>query len=109
MPTVHYRDPAGVVHSVEVPAGHTLMEGAVRHGVPGVLAECGGNLACATCHVYVDEAWSDRVGRPAPGSIEDELLDNVLSDRNRCSRLSCQVVVETGMDGLTVRVAPRQT
>jgi 2Fe-2S ferredoxin len=109
MPTVNYRDPAGVNHAVQVPIGETLMEGAVRHKVPGMQAECGGNLSCATCHVYIDEAWIDRVGPAEAGSYEYEMLDNVSADRLPSSRLSCQVLVSAEMDGVAVRIAPRQT
>lgn len=109
MPTVNYLDPAGTNHEIEVPVGQSLMEGAVRNGVPGVLAECGGNLSCATCHVYIDDAWFDRVGPAEAGSLEDEMLDNVSADRLPSSRLSCQVKVRAEMDGAMVRIAPRQT
>ncbi|MES2631403.1 MAG: 2Fe-2S iron-sulfur cluster-binding protein [Pseudomonadota bacterium] len=109
MPTVNYLDPAGKNHAIEVPIGQSIMEGAVRNGIPGVLAECGGNLSCATCHVYIDEAWLARVGSAEAGSLEDEMLDNVSSDRLPTSRLSCQVKVAAEMDGVAVRVAPQQT
>ncbi|GAC1666874.1 MAG: 2Fe-2S iron-sulfur cluster-binding protein [Steroidobacteraceae bacterium] len=109
MPTVKYQDPAGATHEIQVPIGHSLMEGAVRNGVPGVLAECGGNLSCATCHVYIDEAWLDRIEPAEAGSFEAEMLDNVSADRLPSSRLSCQVLMSAEMDGITVRVAPRQT
>jgi ferredoxin, 2Fe-2S len=109
MPIIHYLDPAGTQHAIEVPIGQSLMEGAVRNGIPGVLAECGGNLSCATCHVYIDEASFDQVGPAEEGSLEDEMLDNVSSERLPSSRLSCQVHVVAEMGGVTVRVAPRQT
>lgn len=109
MPTVNYLDPAGNSREIEVPIGQSLMEGAVRNGVHGVLAECGGNLSCATCHVYIDDAWFDRVGPAEAGSLEDEMLDNVSADRLPSSRLSCQVKVRAEMDGAMVRIAPRQT
>jgi 2Fe-2S ferredoxin len=109
MPTVTYLDPKGIQHAIEVPIGQSLMEGAVRNGVPGILAECGGNLSCATCHVYIDEAYFDRVGPAEAGNLEDEMLDNVSSDRLPSSRLSCQVHMVAEMHGVTVRIAPRQT
>ena len=109
MPTVNYVDPAGARQEVEVPIGQSLMEGAVRNGIVGVLAECGGNLSCVTCHVYIDDAWFDRVGPAQAGSLEDELLDNVSAERLPSSRLSCQVRIGAELDGVVVRVAPRQT
>jgi 2Fe-2S ferredoxin len=108
MPTVNYLDPAGVTHSVDVPVGRSLMEGAVANDVPGVMAECGGNLACATCHVYIDAASFARIGPAPAGSLEDEMLDHVRSGRQASSRLSCQVIVGDGMDGIVVHVAPSQ-
>ena len=109
MSTVNYVDPAGVSNEIQVPIGQSLMEGAVRNGIVGVLAECGGNLSCVTCHVYIDEAWFDRVGPAEAGSLEDQMLDNASADRLSSSRLSCQVRIRAEMDGLVVRVAPRQT
>lgn len=109
MPTVNYLDPSGKNHEVEVPHGQSLMEGAVRHGVPGMLGECGGNLSCATCHVYVEAAWSDAVGACESGSLEDEMLDNVSSERLPTSRLSCQVHMGSRIEGVVVRIAPSQT
>lgn len=109
MPTVRYRNPAGVEHQVQVAVGHSLMEGAVQHGVQGMVAECGGNLACATCHVYIDDEWAARVGAAPPGSREDEMLDHVRTDRLPTSRLSCQVLLTEAMDGVVVRIAASQT
>ncbi len=109
MPKIFFTDPAGREHAVQVQAGHSLMEGAVQHGIPGIVAECGGNLACATCHVYIDERSTRVVGAPDPGGTEDEMLDLARSERLKSSRLSCQVVVTDAMDGLRVRIAPLQT
>ena len=85
------------------------MEGAVRNDVIGMLAECGGNLSCATCNVYIDEAWFDQIGPAETGSFEDEMLDNVSDDRLPSSRLSCQIQMKADMDGLVVRLAAKQT
>lgn len=109
MPRVNYLDSAGATHTVEVASGASLMEGAVQHGVPGVLGECGGNLSCATCHVYIDAPFFERVGPANQGSFEDEMLDNVSADRLPSSRLSCQVLMRDDLNGITVRIAPRQT
>ncbi|MNT81861.1 Ferredoxin-6 [compost metagenome] len=81
------------------------MENAVRNSVPGIEAECGGACACATCHVYVDEAWTEKVGAPSP--MEEDMLD-FAADVQPNSRLSCQIKVTAGLDGLVVRVPERQ-
>ena len=70
MPGVTYIEFNGAEHTVEVPVGTTLMRGAVNNNVPGIDADCGGECACATCHVYVDAAWLDKTGLPEPGSQE---------------------------------------
>jgi 2Fe-2S ferredoxin len=87
------------------------MEAAVKNDVPGIVAECGGFLACATCHVYVDHLWLERVGKAGEklGEMEDEMLDNAMSERLVGSRLSCQILMTEELDGLTVRIAPEQT
>jgi ferredoxin, 2Fe-2S len=109
MPTVNYVDPTGLARKIQVPIGQSLMESAVRNNVPGMLAECGGNLSCATCHVYIDETWFDRIGPAETGGFEDEMLNNVGADRLPSSRLSCQIQMTADMDGLVVRIAPLQT
>jgi 2Fe-2S ferredoxin len=88
--------------AVEVKAGLSLMEGAVKHGVAGIEAECGGACSCATCHVYVDEAWSAVTGTPA--DMEQSLLDFAVNVQPN-SRLACQIKVTDALDGLVVRVA----
>jgi ferredoxin, 2Fe-2S len=84
--------------------GRSLMEVAREHGVPGILADCGGGCACATCHVYVDEQWEDAVGKP--DEIENEMLDMVSDLHKENSRLSCQIKLREDLDGLRVTVAP---
>ncbi len=84
--------------------GTTLMELAKAHGVDGILADCGGGCACATCHVYVDAEWQDVLG--APDEIEEMTLDMVAEITKPNSRLSCQVIVSDKMNGLKVSVAP---
>jgi 2Fe-2S ferredoxin len=110
MPIITYIDPAGVRHDVEAHVGATVMDTAVKNGVPGVVAECGGFLSCASCHVHVDDAWIDIVGRAedSDDEVEDEILDGAMAERTPGSRLSCQIVVEEKLDGLLVRVAPEQ-
>jgi 2Fe-2S ferredoxin len=106
MPTVVYVDLTGVNRAVVAPAGATVMDTAVRNGVAGIVGQCGGSLACASCHVYVEDPWLQLTGR-AEG-MEDEMLDDALADRLPGSRLSCQIRLTDTLDGLTVRVAPEQ-
>ena len=91
------------VHEVE--DGMNVMEGAIRNGVPGITAECGGACACATCHVYVDEAWRGVVG--SADDMEEDMLEFAAEPREN-SRLSCQIEVSGALDGLVVRVPARQ-
>ncbi len=105
MPKITFIDPAGVSHTVEAEVGATVMETAIRNGVPGIEAECGGACACATCHVYVGEAWREIVGGPSP--MEEDMLDFGY-DVRRNSRLSCQIKVADALDGLVVTVPERQ-
>jgi len=86
--------------------GESLMEVAKAHGVEGILGDCGGGCACATCHVYVDPGWADVVG--PPDEIEDMTLDMVSDIRREGSRLCCQIKVREELDGLRVNVAPIQ-
>jgi len=95
----------GARFDVEAENGSTVMENAIRNDVPGIEAECGGACACATCHVYVDEAWTEVVGEPA--TMEEDMLDFAYDVRPN-SRLSCQIKVRDELDGLLVRVPERQ-
>jgi 2Fe-2S ferredoxin len=105
MPRVTYVQPNGGTRVVDAPAGTTVMEAAVDNDVAGIVAECGGACSCATCHVYVDAEW---LGKLKPRDAqEDGMLDCVL-DRRANSRLSCQIVLDDDLDGLTVRVADEQ-
>ncbi|MCU1691865.1 MAG: (2Fe-2S)-binding protein [Frankiales bacterium] len=106
MPTIAYTDPSGVRHEIDSPEGQSVADVATRNGVPGIVAECGGSMSCATCHVYVDEVWQAVVG-PAAG-LEDDMLDEALADRLPGSRLSCQLDVTPELDGLSVVVPPVQ-
>lgn len=91
----------------DIAEGWTVMQGALRNGVDGIEAECGGSCACATCHCYVDEAFLDRVG--APGETEAEMLEHVVSERRPNSRLSCQIRLTPDLDGLIVRLPEAQS
>ena len=105
MPKITYITHDGVSHAIDADVGSTVMENAIRNSVPGIDAECGGALACATCHVYVDPAWVDATGSPSP--MEEDMLDFAY-DVQPTSRLSCQIRVEPALDGLIVRVPERQ-
>ena len=105
MPKITYIEPSGKTHTIEVKTGHSVMEGAVKHNIPGIDADCGGACACATCHIYVDEAWAVATGTPAP--MEESMLD-FANDIRPTSRLSCQIKVTDAMDGLVVRLPESQ-
>lgn len=105
MAKITYIDTVGTRHEVEAENGTTVMENAIRNGVPGIEAECGGACACATCHVYVDEAFTAIVGSPEP--MEEDMLDFAFDVRPN-SRLSCQIRVRDELDGLVVTVPERQ-
>jgi 2Fe-2S ferredoxin len=106
MPTITYVHPDGTRQAIAVPDGTSVMQAAIGHGVDGIVAECGGNCMCATCHVYVDADWLPRL--PAMSEAEDALLDGTASDRLPGSRLGCQVTIGPELDGLTVRLPERQ-
>ena len=105
MPRITYITRDGERHELDVAVGLSVMEGAVKNDIAGIVAECGGACACATCHSYIDEAWLGLLS--APDEIEDAMLDVAL-DRRRNSRLTCQVVVTDLLDGLVVYVGDNQ-
>ena len=105
MPQITYIEANGAEHEIDVPAGNSVMQGAIDNMIDGILAECGGACACATCHCYVDESWLEKVG-PA-GEIEREMLDATPEPREN-SRLSCQIEVSDELDGLIVRLPESQ-
>lgn len=105
MPKITYIAHDGSSQTVDAEVGSTVMENAIRNMVPGIEAECGGACACATCHVYVDEAWYGKVGAPEP--MEEDMLDFAY-DVRPTSRLSCQIKVTPALDGLVVRTPERQ-
>ncbi|MGX9181913.1 2Fe-2S iron-sulfur cluster-binding protein [Mesorhizobium sp. BHbdii] len=104
-PRITFIDISGTSRTVEAQVGATVMETAVRNGVPGIEAECGGAYACATCHVYVEDNWTEITG--SPGKTEEEMLDFALDVRPN-SRLSCQMRITSALDGLVVHTPPRQ-
>ena len=105
MAKITYIDHAGESRTVEAENGSTVMETAIKNSIPGIEAECGGACACATCHVYVDEAWTEIVGKPSP--MEEDMLDFGFDVKSN-SRLSCQIKVSDALDGLIVRTPERQ-
>ncbi|QRQ84248.1 2Fe-2S iron-sulfur cluster-binding protein [Cupriavidus oxalaticus] len=106
MPTIIYVLKDGNRKTVAAANGKTLMEVAIANNVRGIDAECGGCCSCATCHVYVDEAWLGKL--PALDDMENELLDGVAAERTGSSRLSCQIIVNDALDGLVVRIPETQ-
>jgi 2Fe-2S ferredoxin len=105
MPKIIFNDSSGASRTVEAEVGSTVMETAIRNNIPGIEAECGGACACATCHVYVDEAWREKVGGPSP--MEEDMLDFGY-DVRPSSRLSCQIKVTAELDGLSVTTPDKQ-
>lgn len=105
MPRITYVEHNGKPHAIDVPTGQTVMEGAVRNGVPGIDADCGGNCACATCHVYIDPAWVAKVG---PIEANEESMLKYVQQAKPNSRLSCQIAVTDALDGLLLTMPDRQ-
>ena len=105
MAKITFIQPDGTSQTVAAEAGLTVMEAARQNNIAGIEAECGGACACATCHVYVDEAWKDKVG--APAAMEEDMLDFAFDVRPE-SRLSCQIKISDALDGLVVRVPAKQ-
>lgn len=105
MALVYYVKHDGGQFEADVPNGNTVMEGAINNGIDGILAECGGALSCATCHVYVDDAWMDKV-EPAD-EMEKDMLEVVSGPKDN-SRLSCQLHIKQELDGLIVHLPESQ-
>lgn len=107
MPKVTYIEADGAQHAVDVPVGENVMRGAVNNGVEGIVGECGGGLACATCHCYVDTDWVDVVGGPSSDD-ERDMLESAAAEVRPTSRLSCQIEITPELDGLVVLLPERQ-
>ncbi len=105
MPKITFIEHDGTNRTVDAEVGSTVMEAAIRNGVPGIEAECGGACSCATCHVHVDDAWTEKVGKPSP--MEEDMLDFAF-DVRPTSRLSCQIKVTDELDGLVVKTPEQQ-
>lgn len=106
MARIHYIEPSGNEVVVDVTDGWSLMQGAQANGVEGIVAECGGSCACATCHCYVDEARLAEL--PPPSETEQAMLENVAAERRPTSRLSCQIKATPALDGLRLTLPETQ-
>jgi 2Fe-2S ferredoxin len=106
MVRVIYVEHDGKEHVVEVPNGRTVMEGARDNGIPGIEADCGGACACATCHVYVDPVWAERL--PPKNATEEHMLDFAYAPDQTRSRLTCQIRMTGALDGLKVFLPEKQ-
>ena len=106
MPTIHFILPDGRRELISTPEGSTAMQAATGAGLPGIVGDCGGSAMCATCHVYVDDAWLNRL--PAPLANELEMLECTASPRLPGSRLACQIRIDAPLDGLLLHLPPTQ-
>jgi len=105
MPKITYIENNGNSKTIEVANGLTVMEGAIQNDIPGIDADCGGGMACATCHVYVKEEWFDKIPKKEDG--EEDMLDMAFEPKKN-SRLSCQIIVSDELDGLIVNTPSKQ-
>ena len=105
MVKITYIEKNGKTHTVDVAEGLTVMEGAVQNNIPGIDGDCGGGMACATCHVYVKDEWYNKINKKSEG--EDDMIDQAY-EPNKLSRLSCQIEVTTNVDGLIVHLPEKQ-
>ena len=106
MPKITYKDDQGNSKTIEVEKGLSVMEGAIQNNIPGIDADCGGSMACATCHVYVEEKWFDKL--PEAEEAEVDMIDMAFEPKKN-SRLSCQLIVSEELDGLTVTTPEKQS
>ena len=105
MPKITYIEHSGKSHTIEIANGLSVMEGAVQNNIPGIDADCGGSMACATCHVYVKEEWFNKLPKKEDG--EEDMLDMAFEPKKN-SRLSCQLMVSEELDGLVVNLPEKQ-
>ena len=105
MAKINYIENSGNLHTIEVANGLSVMEGAVQNDIPGIDADCGGGMACATCHVYINEEWFDKLPKKEDG--EEDMLDMAFEPKQN-SRLSCQLTVSDNLDGLVVNIPSKQ-
>ena len=106
MPKITYNDFQGNSKTIEVDNGLSVMEGAIQKDIPGIDADCGGSMACATCHVYVEDKWLDKI--PKAEDAENDMIDMAFEPKKN-SRLSCQIIVSNELDGLEVTTPEKQT
>jgi 2Fe-2S ferredoxin len=106
MPKIIFIDKSGKNKSAEVDAGLSVMEGAIQNDIPGIDADCGGAMACATCHVYVEEKWLDKI--PKAEDAEIDMID-MAHEPKKNSRLSCQIIMNNDLDGLIVTTPEKQS
>jgi len=105
MPKITYIEHIGKSHTIDIPKGLSVMEGAIQNNIPGIDADCGGSMACATCHVYVKEEWFDKLPKKEDG--EEDMLDMAYEPKKN-SRLSCQLTVSEELEGLVVKLPEKQ-
>ena len=106
MPKITYIDNLNSTKTIEVENGLSVMEGAIQNNIPGIDADCGGSMACATCHVYVEEKWLDKI--PKAEEAEVDMIDMAFEPKKN-SRLSCQLIISDGLDGLKVTTPTQQS
>ena len=106
MPKITYIDSAGEQRTIDVQKGLSVMEGAIQNNIPGIDADCGGGMACATCHVYVKEEWLNKLQKAE--DAEQDMIDMAFEPKKN-SRLSCQLIVSDELDGLVVTTPSKQT
>ena len=106
MVKINYKDYQGRSKTIEVENGFSVMEGAVQNDIPGIDADCGGSMACATCHVYVEEKWLNKL--PKAEDAEVDMIDMAYEPKKN-SRLSCQIIVSDELDGLEITTPEKQT
>ena len=105
MPKINYKTQDEKIHTIDVQNGLTVMEGAIQNDIPGIDADCGGGMSCATCHVYVNEEWLDKL--PVKEDGEEDMLDMAFEPKKN-SRLSCQIIVSDDLNGLSVHIPSKQ-
>ena len=106
MPKIIYKDLNGDLKTIEIDNGLSVMEGAIQNDIPGIDADCGGSMACATCHVYVEEKWLSKL--PKAEDAEVDMIDMAYEPKKN-SRLSCQIIINDELDGLVVTTPEKQT
>ena len=106
MPKITYKDNQGNSKTIELEKGLSVMEGAIQNNIPGIDADCGGSMACATCHVYVEEKWLNKLPKADEGEVD--MIDMAFEPKKN-SRLSCQLIVSDEMDGLEVTTPEKQS